>query len=181
MKNPKSKILNPKSGFTIVETLVAIAILVGVIIGSIGAVQTGLSSYIYSKNQIMAFYLAQEGFEQVRNIRDENALNGRNWLSGIAANSSDPCYFGNTCTVDVTNSTHLARCSAGAGFCPVFNQDPVTGFFGYNNAWPTTVFRREVVLSSVNEDEIAITVTVDWSKGSVSRQFKARENILNWQ
>ena len=71
-------------GFTIIESLVAIAILATVIIGASAAVSSGLSSYIFSKDQIIAFYLAQEGFEELRNIRDENALMGANWLSGIA-------------------------------------------------------------------------------------------------
>ena len=56
-------------GFTIIESLVAISILVVVITGTLTAIQTGLSSYIFSKDQIIAFYLAQEGFEQIRNIR----------------------------------------------------------------------------------------------------------------
>ncbi|MDO8424021.1 MAG: prepilin-type N-terminal cleavage/methylation domain-containing protein [bacterium] len=181
MKNPKSKILNPKSGFTIVESLVAIAILVLVITGVTSAIQSGIASYIFSKDQIIAFHLAQEGFEQIRNIRDENRLNDRNWLSGISESAGDPCYFGSACTVDPVANSVPARCSSGPGTCPLLRQDTSTGFFGYNVSWPATIFRREITLSSVNADEIAVTVTVNWSKGSASRQFKARENLLNWQ
>ena len=168
-------------GFTIIESLVAIAILVAVITGATSAVQSSISSYIFSKDQIVAFYLAQEGFEQVRNMRDENRLNNRNWLTGIAANSSDPCYFGNACTVDPVVSAVPSRCTGGIGNCPVLRQDSTTGFYGYNAAWPVTIFRREIILSSLNSEEVAITVTVNWSKGSVNRQFKARDNLLNWQ
>ena len=174
-------VMRNKSGFTIIESLVAVAILVLVITGVTSAVQTGISSYIFSKDQIIAFHLAQEAVEEIRNIRDENRLNNRNWLSGIAQSSDDPCYFGSACTVDPVQSSVAIRCASGPGNCPVLREDAVTGFFGYNVAWPETIFRREITLSSVNVDEVAVTVTVDWSKGSTARQFKARENLLNWQ
>jgi prepilin-type N-terminal cleavage/methylation domain-containing protein len=177
----KSILLNKKdSGFTIVESLVAISILVVAIIGAMSAVQTGISLYTYSKDQITAFYMAQEGFEQIKNIRDENHLNGRNWLSGITETSSDPCYFGQACTVSPVESTVAIRCTA-PGSCPVLRQDPTDGFYGYNSSWTATNFRREIQLSLIDDKEISATVTIYWKKGIVNRQFKAHENILNWQ
>ncbi len=168
------------AGFTIVESLVAITILVLAITGAVGAIQTGISSYIFSKDQIIAFYLAQEGFEQIRNIRDENGLKNQNWLTSFTANSSEPCFFGNACIVDPVATAVPTRCSA-PGSCPVLRQDVTTGFFGYNSSWPATIFRREILLTSINANEVSILVTVDWSKGIVNKQFRAKENILNWQ
>ncbi|MDP3763113.1 MAG: prepilin-type N-terminal cleavage/methylation domain-containing protein [bacterium] len=168
-------------GFTIVESLVAITILVLAVIGATSAIQTGISSYIFSKNQILAFYLAQEGFEQIRNIRDENGLKNQNWLTGISADTSDPCFFGNACTVDPIGSSVPTRCNSGPGTCPVLRQNTSTGFFGYDPISPATIFRREIILTQINANEISILVTVNWSKGIINRQFKARENILNWQ
>ncbi len=168
-----------KKGFTIIESLVAITIMVTAITGTMAAIQSGISSYIYSKNQVTAFYLAQEGFEQLRNIRDENRLSNANWLAGIASSSEDPCYFGQACTVSPVESTVPTRCPA-LGACPVLRQSVDTGFFGYDASWSPTIFRREIQLSQISESEIAITVTVDWSKGVITRQFKAKENLLNW-
>src|SRR3989344_2041677 len=166
-------------GFTIIESLIAITILLVAIAGTGSAIQTGISSYIYSKEQTIAFYLAQEGFEQIRNIRDENKLNNRNWLTGLSLNASDPCYFGNACTVEPVASALATRCASGPGQCPILRQDSTTGFFVYNSAWPVTVFRREIVLENINDHEVAIRVTVDWSKGLSTRKFEARENILD--
>lgn len=174
------KHLNKEKGFTIVESLVAISILVVSITGAMTAVQSGISSYIFAKDQITAFYLAQEGFEQIKNIRDENALLARDWLTGIASISSDPCYFGQACTVSPMESVIATRCSA-PGSCPMLRQDATNGFYGYNAGWGTTLFKREIVLTSINSDEIAATVTISWSKGATNRQYKVRENILNWQ
>jgi prepilin-type N-terminal cleavage/methylation domain-containing protein len=169
-----------QKGFTIVESLVAIAVLVLAITGTMSAVQSGISSYTYSKDQVIATYLAQEGIEQLRNMRDENALNSRDWLNGIAANSSDPCYFGQACMVSPIESGIATRCSF-PGACSYLRQDPTDGFYGYNGSWTLTPFRREITLESVNSNEIVATVTIYWTKGANNRQFKIKENILNWQ
>lgn len=172
--------INQQGGFTIIESLVAIAILVAAITGAMGAVQTGISSYTFSKDQIIATYLAQEGFEQLKNLRDENALNSVDWLSGITEVPTDPCYFGKACTVSPFETTEAIECIA-PGDCPYIRQDPVDGIYGYGVAWGLTPFRREIVLSSINDDEISVAVTIYWSKGAANREFRVRENILNWQ
>jgi Tfp pilus assembly protein PilV len=166
-------------GFTIVETLVAIGILVAIIIGASSATQRALSSYIFSKDQIIAFYLAQEGFERIRNARDSNVLAGVSWLSGLSDTSSDPCYFGNACTV-ASFQSGAVRCPA-IGLCPLLRQNATTGLINYDPASPVTIFDREIVFSPISSTEVALTVTVTWSKGGVSRSFKIRENLLNWQ
>lgn len=168
-----------KKGFTIVESLVAIGILTTVIIGASSAVQSGISSYLFSKDQITAFYLAQEAMEQIRNLRDENRLNNRHWLYGISQNASNACYFGNACLVDPVNTPTPSVCSGGPGSCPVLRQDASTGFYGYSAGWAPTKFQRQIVLSSISEDEIVVTVTVNWSKGASNRQFKASASLLN--
>ena len=168
-----------KKGFTIVESLVAVAILAAAVMGAMSAVQSGISSYIFSKDQITAFYLAQEGFEQLRNLRDENQLNGVHWLTGIAELNSDACAFNAACTVSPVETTATIPCAA-IGSCPALRQDPVTGFFGYNNAWSQTPYRREIQLTYINDYEVAVKVIVDWTKGGATRQFTARENLFNW-
>ncbi|MDO8569485.1 MAG: prepilin-type N-terminal cleavage/methylation domain-containing protein [bacterium] len=186
MKNkarPNDRIHSVGRGFTIVESLVAITILVLVVTGVASAIQTGISSYIFSKDQIIAFYLAQEGFEQIRNIRDENALKDppQPWLTGIS-NSGDPCEFNKTCAADPVplGNPLLFRCGDAPGSCPVLRQSS-SGFFGYDSSWSPTIFRREIVLTQINPKEISVLVTVNWSKGVVNRQFRTKENLLNWQ
>ena len=163
------------AGFTIIESLVAITILILAVTGAASVIQTGISSYIFSKDQIIAFYLAQEGFEQIRNIRDENSINNKDWLTDLTG-----CFSGNACTVSPAESSVVTVCS-GAGNCPVLRQNPNTGFFGYDLSWTPTIFKREIVLTQINANETSILVTIDWSKGLVNRQFRARENILDWQ
>ncbi len=174
-----------KKGFTLVETLVAVAVLIMAVTGTLTAAQSGINSYIFSKNQIIAFNLTQEAMEQIRSMRDENGINGRNWLQGIASVNTDPCYFGKTCISDVTSYT-LTSCSGGIGSCSVLKQDAITGFYSYSSG-VATVFKREIQISpvypvgcSANCTEISILVSITWSKGALSRQFKVRENLFSW-
>ena len=59
-----------QGGFTLIESLVAITILVTAILGPMTIAATGISSAIYARDQETAFFLAQEGLEYVRNVRD---------------------------------------------------------------------------------------------------------------
>ena len=171
---------NYKGGFTVVESLVAIMVLVFVITGATAAIQSGISSYTLSKEQVIAFYLAQEGYEHVRNLRDENGLKNRDWLTGLAESSGDPCYFGEACYVDAITGLPFVRCSA-PGSCPRLRQDPDEGFYGYNGSWEETPYTREIQLVEVDEDEVAVLVTISWQKGIIEREFRVRANIYNWQ
>lgn len=175
-----------QKGFTLIESMVAVSILVIAVTGAYGAATAGISSGIFSKNQTVAFYIAQEAVEQIRNMRDNNGLSSQPWLTGIALNGSDPCAFGKTCTADAVSSIDgsnnaLVRCQGGTGSCPLLQQDPVNGFYGYNASWKDTVYRREVTLTSLNGHEAAIGVTVTWSKGPATQSFTVRENIFDWQ
>ncbi len=64
----------PSKGFTLAETLVAIAILLMVIIGPITAAQNGIRQAYLANEQTAAVFIAQEAIESIRQLRDERAL-----------------------------------------------------------------------------------------------------------
>jgi len=69
-KNKKNVIC----GFTLVETLVSISIFTMSILGLMSILASGISNTNYAKQKIVAEYLAQEGVEHARNIRDTHSL-----------------------------------------------------------------------------------------------------------
>lgn len=197
---------NNSRGFTLLEVLVSITILVFAITATFTAAQSGLTSAYESKNQVTAFYLAQEAVEYVRNTRDSNSLfnsdpnnlnSQKSWLAGIAdpANVNDPCYNGNKCVIDALGDTfnnHIINCPS--GICPFLKQDTSTGSATYGmysyrttTGWNTSNFQREIQITIVNPQglatppEITMKVTVTWTQGSFSRSFTISESIFNWQ
>jgi len=74
---------NKNTGFTLVETLIAISIFSVSIIAMMSILGRGISDANYAKKKLTASYLAQEGIEYVRNMRDNAVLytGGGNWTS----------------------------------------------------------------------------------------------------
>lgn len=171
---------NNTSGFTLIETLVAISILLVSITGPLTIASKGLQSAIYARDQITAFYLAQDAIEYIRNKRDSNTLSlATNWLAGFGVAGVAPdCTSAIKCLVDVKNDT-ITACS---GDCQALRYNDSTGFYSYNGADPVSRFTREVQIVSVNPpDEVTIVVSIYWQTGTFVRSFTVKENIFNWQ
>lgn len=179
--------LNKKNGFTLLETLIGIAILATAITATFSAVQSGLSNSIEARDQVTAFFLGQEAIEYVRNIRDANALLGVNWLRSLAELPSDACYFGKVCIIDSAKSQSFPPQScSGAGNCPSLRQDRTTGsatyaMFGNDPSWTQSIYNREISFQQVSTNEVLMTVTMRWSKGNSSKSLTIRESVFNWQ
>src|SRR3989338_4227944 len=86
-------------GFTIVESLVAIAVFTVGISAAIFVIQQSFTVGSRVKNKIIAAYLAQEGIEVIRNIRD------RNWMQGKVYNVDATCFNDNNCWINGINNS----------------------------------------------------------------------------
>ena len=63
-----------EQGFTLVETLLAIAILSMAVLGPLGIASSGISAATIGKDRLIAVALGQDVFEYVRGVRDANRL-----------------------------------------------------------------------------------------------------------
>jgi prepilin-type N-terminal cleavage/methylation domain-containing protein len=63
-----------KKGFTIIESLVAIAILMVAIVGPMTAAQRGLAATTIAQDQMVANYLAQDALEYIFYIKEWEAM-----------------------------------------------------------------------------------------------------------
>ena len=89
-----------RGGFSIVESLVAISILLLAIAAPMTMAQNGLTLARNSVSQTTAFYLGQEAVEYIRYIRDSNILDEKSWIHGL----SQCIDKGKPCTIDVPNN-----------------------------------------------------------------------------
>ena len=162
-------------GFTFVETLVAIAVLLLAIVAPLTLVYQSLSASRVARNQVTAIYLAQEAVEFIRATRDENALQGDSWLDGL-----EDCTGSKACYIDIPAAT-VDSCT---GDCPILTYDPDTYLYGYGGTkgLVDTVFTRSVSISEIRADaEVLVEATVTWMEGSVPRQVTLGEYIYNWE
>ena len=78
-----------ESGFTLIETLIAISIFSISIVTLMTVLSSGISDINYAKKKITATYLAQEGIEYARNQRDNYFLSSTTeWNDFAIANNS---------------------------------------------------------------------------------------------
>jgi len=68
--------------FTLVETLVAISIFSVSVLSLLSILASGVSETNYAKQKIVASYLAQEGIEYARNMRDTSVISAGDAQTG---------------------------------------------------------------------------------------------------
>ena len=78
-----------KKGFTLPELLVSMSVMVMVIVSATNLVVSAIRSNTSNINTLIAYGLAQEGLEGVRNIRDSNWLLGAGFNGMISVGTDD--------------------------------------------------------------------------------------------
>lgn len=166
----KEKRRKKNNGFTLVETLVAIFILVMATVLPISASYVGVSQAFQARDQLIASYLAQDALEHVRRTIATVIMNGGPLLGGMNACNMNPC------SVD-----SLTDSISGGGTGRILKQDPVTHVYGYTNSWDETSFVREVwVQDNVGTTEIQITVRMEWGRVGDRKELFLKKNIRTW-
>jgi prepilin-type N-terminal cleavage/methylation domain-containing protein len=170
----KTKTLKQNRGFTLIETLVALAIFASSIVALISIAASGVADANFAKNKFIASYLSQEGVEMVRNMRDSNSLAGGNWAAFKTAVSS--CYAPNGCTIEPSNLA-AAACGTANGCQLNYNSG---GFYTYAVA-PASAFYRKITVADVGAgSEVAVSSTIYWRQGTIVFNTVYTENLFDW-
>ena len=88
------RISDNTKGVTFIETVVALAVIVGALVGPVTLVIRGLYDFGFVKNKLIALNLAGEGIELVRLIRENNAICIDKGANGWTLNNWDRDYNG---------------------------------------------------------------------------------------
>jgi putative endonuclease len=150
-------------GFTLIETITAIFILTTGILALSSLISYFISASSISGQRLIAAYLAQEGIEIVRNLRDTNLLNGRSWDYGLNSGDWQADYN------DATLSPYTGS----------FLNLEGSGFYGYGSG-NLTVFKRKINLQK-SGNVLKILVEVSWQERGRSHSLTAQANLYNWQ
>ncbi len=170
-----------KQGFTLIETLVAIFIFSTALVALATVSARGVSSVNRAKEVIIAEYLAQEGLEIVRNVRDTTTLgNGTPWdINFSMCTATSPC--------DITYSAlvpTLALC--GSGCTPLFIEN---GLYTATPSGPATAtkFTRSITVEPqlsvplIGTVEYAVHSRVSWTVGTGTRFVEMHTILTDWQ
>lgn len=169
-------------GFTLIETLVAISIFSFSILALLSVLSTGVTNTTYAKKKIVAGYLAQEGIEYVRNMRDTavlyDATSPQNGWNSFSSKISG-CVSGNVCGFNSsTNPISIFNCTADSIGCKLYLNNG-----NYNDNGSSGVdsgFVRKIWITSISSDQVKIFSEVDWKQGSGNFSMTFSENLFNW-
>src|SRR3989338_3625672 len=167
------KLRKSEGGFTLIETLFAILIFSSSLAALLVVSGGGINSTVFAKNQLVASFLAQEGIEMVRNIRDNNFLDGGEWSD--FDNDMTNCVNGE-CAIDPINSV-LTPIACSVSGCDFLKYDSGNGFYGYSGS--DTIFQRTITVyfSSIYFEAIVIS-KVSWNHGSTPHTITFKENLF---
>ncbi len=161
-------------GFTLVETLVAITILLLVIVGPMTAAQRGIQQSYFSNEQIIATFLAQEAVEGMRVFRDGSALDlldssapagleSTDWLySGGTESIDSRCDGTQTCSFDKTAGLSYQAFEPCSGNSCEIVIDSETGEYVQGGTGSGTGFNRTVSIFNDGNDNVRVVSKVTW-------------------
>jgi Tfp pilus assembly protein PilV len=178
--------------FSLLETLVAISIFTTSILALMSIMTQGISNTGYAKKKIIASYLAQEGIEYMRNLRDTYVLynstsqNGwnafNNKLSSAGCMGNNGCYFnadGLVYSDDSQPMIDITMTGCGSS-CQTLLYDSTTGKYGYTTGVNSGYIRKIKVIAQPGPDETKISSTVYWTQGSGTYNMVFSESLFNW-
>lgn len=152
------------AGFTLIETIVAIGIIVIGLVSALGAITTALFYVSNIEDRLIAANLVAEGIEVARNIRDSNWLQNLAWNNGLADGDYQAAY----------NSTSLSSYSGSSLLLDS------TGLYNYSFGNPTYYLRR-ISIVNLSSYEIRVISIVTWQKRGVTYSNSAEDHLFNWK
>lgn len=196
-----------KIGFTLVETLVAIALLLAVLVGPITLIARSLFSTSFSRNSLIANHLAQEGIELIRAVRDNNIICAtRGGTMDWNDNPDGPPpklldYYeldatqsvGLTCGADIISTPMPIRRNLATCDTPILVD--IDGVYNYVAGSPAGFTRCVRVCSPTNaapcstatdadiptDDQMEIISTVSWVERGAVKNVSLRDRLYRWQ
>ncbi len=160
------KILNSK-GFTLIESLVALAILSVALIPMYALSTASINLAATIRNNVVAANLAQEGIELFRAVRDDRWFVGGTPFFGGAV--PDGVY-----EIDFTMSD------------PALTQDrylllQANGAYNYTAGGVATAFKRTVTVTNMSPVQVRLQSVVSWTDRRGDRNITIESHLFNWK
>lgn len=157
---------NGAKGFSLVETLVAITILLIAVLAPMRIVSQSIKAAALAGEQLTATFLAQEGIESVARLRDGDVLDEDAVTWGWYSSLLPACKDATGCSYDVVNNSFIA-CS-GTSCALKFDENATNGAYYYHGSGGTqSRYTRVMSVIQTTTGEVEVTSTVSWFSDTV--------------
>ncbi len=158
--------LNKNSkGFTLLETIVAVGVIMVGLIAVLVLINNSLSYVSLIKDRLIAAYLNSEGLEVARNIRDNNWLQNLAWNNGLSNGDYNIAY--NSLSLSPYVDTELLI-------------DASSGLYNYSSG-SSSGFKRKISISNLSSYELRVISAVTWQRKGNSYTNSAEDHLFNWK
>lgn len=155
-----------QKGQLLIESFVAIGILVIGFLGILSLLSRSLSLNNVVSSQYIASNLAAEGIEVVKNLIDHNIIQNPQWNLGITAGSHEISF--NSQSLETYQNRFLLF-------------DPANNVYNYQ-AGQLTPYKREIKIINISSDEIQVNSIVKWiTRGGGQLEVNLEDHFFNWR
>jgi type II secretory pathway pseudopilin PulG len=159
-----------KPGFTIVEVLTVLFIVSLGLVGILSLIVQNIQSQSYNKSNLIAYQLAQEGVELIRQVRDSNWREGLSYNDKLAAGQ----YY-----MDYADTAPHAH-SPGSPAELLLKQDSAS-FYVHNPALPmATLFSRLITLQTIDDHSFQVNATISWQERNRNYTYDLETILYDW-
>ncbi len=163
----KLKKFRKSAGFSLIEVMIAIFVIAVGIIGIYALVPRIVSTVFNNRDRFISSQLAREGFELVRNIRDNNVLAMDPWDTDLDGCSVDPY-----CKIDFDDSDLTS-----------FDINEVlqinaSGFYNYESGTDTKFKRRIIITETELDKRLDVSVEILWH---TDKSYLLTGRLYNWR
>jgi len=153
-----------KKGQLLIESGIAISILVVGLLGILGLLSRSLSLNNVVSSQYIASNLAAEGVEVVKNLLDANVIQFKPWNTGFSTGSYELSY--DSLALDSNQNRNLLF-------------DSSNNKYNYQNGQSTPYKRNIEILNK--GDEIQVNSIVSWQIRGGSYSVNLEDHFFNWR
>jgi Tfp pilus assembly protein PilV len=157
-----------RAGFTIVEIITVLFIVSVGLIGVLSLIIKNIQSQTYNKYNLIAYQLAQEGVELIREVRDTNWLNGRDFNYSLA-NGSYYLDYANQAPVNATSPE------------PLFITPEGYYIHGGVGSGVDSGFRRLITVENVSNHSIKVVSSASWAIKNRSYSYDLETILYDWR
>lgn len=175
--NAKRRCGNFLTGFTLIEALVAITILIIGVLGPLALAARSISDGLFAQNQLTANMLASEALETLINQRNTNVLAGIDPFFGILEEGTD-----SSSEIGVVGKTGAISWGCSGGCYLTYDGETENAYITTgvgDNPNDSGAFLRQITASraAADADELKIEVTINWKNKNVPKSFSAAEYL----